>query len=118
MAAWLDTPPRDDKGNVKTARRESYTGPIPLPGPLEYLFAYLCESGPLTTWSEIKAWSELSGVELDSFEATTLWRLSCVYVDQQRLAIDVNCPAPWVDDDLIDDDAVAEKTKQIFSLLK
>jgi len=110
--------PRDDKGKAKPVRRESYNGQLPEPGALEYLFGYLCESGPLATWQELKAWQELTSTPLEPCEAALLWRLSNAYLDQQAKSVQPGCPPPWVDEFGIDEKEVAEKTKNVFRMLK
>jgi len=112
--AWLDTVPVDKQGRQLERRRTIYAGPIPEAGPLYYLFGYLTESGPLETWQEIKAWSELNATPLEPWEARILRNISIAHVNEQHRASAVDCFAPWSDDDRIDEKAVADKTKAIF----
>jgi hypothetical protein len=96
--AWLDTRPRTKDGKELQPRRTKYEGDLPEPGELAYLYGYLCESGPLATWGEIKAWAELNGIELEPWEARTLWEISCAYLEQIELSREPNCLPPWKDE--------------------
>lgn len=69
----------------------------------EYLVHYLFEAGPVgnngfgpepLTWQEIEAWSRLTQVKLDAWEALTLRTLSDHYRSQLMRSADPKCRAP------------------------
>lgn len=78
-----------------------------------YIVDYISESGPLTSWQEIKAWSELTGVILEAWEAAVIWKVSVAFVDQLRKSSDIDCPSPWLSGDPVD-----EKIKTAMRSLK
>ena len=51
-------------------------------------------SVPLTH-SEIESWQNNSGVELTSWEAEMIRKLSVDYLSESQKAIRPDCPAPW-----------------------
>jgi hypothetical protein len=99
----------DDKGKKHSSRRSTYRGELPDAGPLEYLYDYIVEAGLLTTWQEIKAWSELTGTHLEAWEAITMHAISIAYTNQFQQSTDMNCPCPF---------APAEPTADISERLK
>lgn len=69
----------------------------------QYLVQYLFEAGPVgnngfgpepLTWQEIEAWSKLTQVDLDAWEALTLRKLSSDYSAQLIQSSDPKCRAP------------------------
>jgi len=122
MLAWLHVTPRDKKGKLLRARAEGYKGKQPDPGPLGYLLEYLKEVGPAmvngnfpapVSWQEIQAWQELTGINLDAFEAQIIRELSCVYAEQYVKSEKIECPPPWVDAQA-DKTAISERVKRLF----
>jgi hypothetical protein len=85
----------DDKGKKHLPRRSTYSGEFPDAGPLEYLYDYIVEAGLLTTWQEIKAWSELTGTQLEAWEAITMHAISIAYTNQLQQSTDMDCPCPF-----------------------
>lgn len=82
-------------------RGVNYKGKYPdVPEQFEYLIGYLGEIGGLSTnvltWSEIKAWSELFGIELESYELRCIKDMSGWFVDQYYKSVKPECPSPWV----------------------
>ncbi len=78
---------------------------MPPPGALAHLAEYLFEAGPVshsgagTTplgWQEILAWQQATGIELQTYEARALRRLSTEYVIAMAEAEDPNAPPPFV----------------------
>ncbi len=70
-----------------------------------YLINLLHEAGTISyndgiakrlSWTELKAWADLSGYVLDSWEADTIMQLSLVYADMLNEATDPLCPMPMV----------------------
>lgn len=51
-------------------------------------------AGPMT-WLQIDAWSRLTGVVLEPWEARLLRRLSTEYLSESRRAEDVHAAPPW-----------------------
>jgi len=99
---------------------------MPDPGELVYIINWLFEAGPVKyssmgasplDWVEIKAWSDIVGIELQPNEATALRQLSATYLSQKQKAEDKACPPPWTDPDQIDRDKVADKVSSTFKAI-
>lgn len=69
----------------------------------EYLLGYLWEIGPTMaaggypgpiTHEEIKAWTELTGAELEAWEVRFIRRLSGEYLSESQRAEKADCPEP------------------------
>ena len=87
----------------KEQRDEEFHPEMPLVE-AEHLLSYLFEIGPTLsvgmgeaplTHAEIAAWQVNTGVELASWEARFLQRLSLDYLVQAQSARLLNCAAPW-----------------------
>lgn len=88
------------------AKRDGNTAILELP-PLEgcgYLISWLFECGPVNnggmgqvplTWTDIKDWSGLMGVDVTGWEAGVLKRLSSAYLSEYQQAKDPGRPAPY-----------------------
>lgn len=68
-----------------------------------HIAAWLFEIGPTLgktplTHAEIESWQRNTGIELDAWQARTLRRLSCDYLDESYSARQADCPAPWITD--------------------
>ena len=72
----------------------------------EYLITYLMDVGPAAnngmgqapvSYSEIKAWAELTDTRLSPWDAEMIRRLSRVYVQESIRAKDPGAPAPYRD---------------------
>lgn len=70
----------------------------------EYLLGYLFEVGPTLlsgmgeaplTHEELAAWQRNTGIELNTWEARTLLRLSREHMLQSQRSTKSNCEAPW-----------------------
>jgi len=72
----------------------SYSGEVSEAGPLEYIWNNISEAGLLTSWTEIKAWSELTGNYLETWEAALIWKISNAYLNQFQKSADMLCPCP------------------------
>lgn len=77
-----------------------------------YLIDYLMEVGPVTSggmsaaaisYSEIAAWSQITGTIISPWDAHMLRYLSRVYVNQYADSKDPRAPAPWQDSMPIED---------------
>ena len=95
------------------------------PNPLPYITEYLMEIGPVSSssmgsaplaWPEIAAWQDLTGIELDAWEARTIRRLSRDFHDQMHRAKDANCPPPFAAK-ARNDDAVSEQFQRMFRVM-
>lgn len=73
--------------------------------PAPYLIDWLLEVGPTAAgamgesfigWQDLAAWSQITGIEPDPWEARTLRRLSMAYLHQQLAARKPNCAPPYV----------------------
>jgi hypothetical protein len=78
----------------------------PIEDAAHYLISYLFEIGPTLaagmgngplTHAEIMAWQINTGIELQSWEARILKRLSNHYLAESQRATARDCPAPWAD---------------------
>ncbi len=88
---------------------------------VQYLVTYLWDVGPTintpmgeapVSHTEIAHWQDNTGVELDSWEATFLRKLSREYLAQAQLSVKPDCPPPW---GIIERRAmVARKIDEIF----
>lgn len=92
------------------------------PNPMPYLTEWLMEVGPVAAngmgsaplgWAEIAAWQEMTGNDLNAWEARTLRRLSRDFHDQMHKAKEATCPAPFVAQ-VANDDAVGDQFKAMF----
>lgn len=77
--------------------------PMP-PNPAPHIFDRLIEIGIVTptgmgqtpiSWQEIAAWSQMTGVKLEPWEARLIRSLSVKYVAESRAAENETYPAPW-----------------------
>ena len=109
-SAWLNAiperPKNDKSDKPRLSRRESLKNEPDMP-PVEgaeYLLEYLWEVGPAAaagmgegpvTHEELLAWQSNTGIELSTWEARTLRRLSCDYVSESRAAEKLDAKAPW-----------------------
>lgn len=110
---WLNTAPeveRKGKGKkpeplTRIKAMKAQDKPVRLPdSPAPYLTDWLFEIGPASatgmgdaplSWQEMEAWQELTGIELDAWEARTLRRLSRAFIDQRHEAKKADCPEPF-----------------------
>jgi hypothetical protein len=112
--AWLNAapeprpakaPPPKPEPISRRRKIEETGGVLPLPDcPSEQLVKWLFEIGPVMssgmgpmpiTWSELKAWQELTGTELEPWEARTLVALSREFAGEAVAAAKIDCPAPF-----------------------
>lgn len=70
----------------------------------EYLVSHLWDAGPVMhgaagavplSQSEIRAWQDNTGNELQPWEVRLLRRLSADYISASKAAEKPNCPPPW-----------------------
>ena len=108
----------DEKGKSKGCRIDNYNGTFPPLGPLSYLYSYLCESGPLASWGDIKAWQECTSTPLEPYEAKLLWEMSCAYLGERSKGRVMSCPRPWVDESDEALHSVENNLKSFFRGLK
>ena len=87
------------------------------------LLEYLYEIGPVipsgmgllpVTWTDIAAWQAVTGVMLDPYESAAVRELSMSYIDQHERSRSPSCPAPWVDPEHVDREAVAARILSQF----
>jgi hypothetical protein len=86
-----------------------------------YLVGYLFEIGPVVpagmgngpiSFSEIDAWSGITGRVLSPWEARILRELSIVYLNQQFLSEKPDCPAP--SGDAVDKKQLAKHIRNVL----
>ena len=99
MNGWLSAVPAD--GKTKSPRSVSWTTHLPEPGPLAYLWDWLRQMGVTVgghslTFSEIKSWSDLTGITPTPDEATALAELSRKWLSEYNRGRDPESFAPWM----------------------
>ena len=112
-SAWLNATPESAThekqqpiSRLERLRKSDpdYDPDMPLLEGAAYLIGYLFEVGPVMsagmgpgpiTHTEILAWSDLTGVELQPWEVRYLRRLSFDYLSMSHVAEKADCPAPW-----------------------
>lgn len=62
----------------------------------------------------MQSWQEMTGIELDPWEAKTLRQASIAYAGQKFDSRKVDCPAPYTDEVTANREAVASKVASIF----
>ena len=87
----------------------------------EFIVGYLYDIGPTMgdraiTHQEIEAWQSNTGIELDSWQARTLHRLSVDYLIASHQATRRDCPPPFEAPDL--PPVVSEKTEELRNSLR
>jgi hypothetical protein len=104
--AWLNAAPDASNGGDGVSRLEFYTArDLPVITPecdASYILDYLFElgvsvNGEALTHSEIRNWQENTGIELQSFEARTLKRLSRAYLEESSKAKNIDAETAWSD---------------------
>lgn len=77
-------------------------------------------SGPVPlTWSEIKAWKDLSGINISHYELSSIRKLSIEYVGFYFEAQAKDCPAPHaIQIEQLDRTAVSNRIKGVLSSFK
>lgn len=132
--AWLNS--SADKGEHRVSRLErrrvvkgdGEQEPIPMP-PLEgdeaYMIKLLMELGPVVnngmgingvSWQDINSWTLLTGVELSSWQASTLHLMSKAYANEYSRSNGENTHAPYIPeaDDQEARDRVSAGLKSFF----
>lgn len=119
---------KDDKSNkpllsrlemLQSLHGENYTPEMP-PIDSPYIVEYLYEigpamasgfgSGPISN-GEIESWQRVTGIELTSWEARTLSRLSREYLSESHKATEIDCPAPWSESEYVAPNRKAESMR-------
>lgn len=134
--AWLHSTPKkkkqlhesteakNDMTRMQTLQAAGSSIDLPDPGAAAHLVGVLFDVGPIgygamaavpLSWPEINAWQQATGVELASWEARAIRRLSGEYLTMLQQAEDPACPAPWVNQaDIERRAAVADKVRAVF----
>lgn len=101
--------PKDDRTRWKRLEDQGKKAEFPPIDYAENLISYLSEFGPCVSsgmglapvsFQEIKAWSEMTGTILTSWEYLALRELSVTYVSQHAESESPKCPAPYTSDDI------------------
>ena len=132
--AWLDAPPKPlenakgKKNADQPTRREQYESkavdaPLPELGAAEYLWAFLGSMGvtepgahgpvPLA-WTTLECWQRCNGLRLRAWECRAIRAGSSAYVGEYFAAQDPARAAPWLSQEGIDRDRVADSIRGIF----
>lgn len=102
----------DESRYAKYSRIDSPLAGLPPVDECAYLIDYLMEVGPVTSggmapaaisYSEIAAWSQITGTVISPWDAHMLRHLSRVYINQYADSKDPRTPAPWQDSMPIED---------------
>ena len=82
--AYLSTPGKDKKEVSRGELLESEPL-MPEVGPHLYIIDILMDVGPIDlTWNDLKAWNEISQMELNIWEFQTVKRLANIYTSSFR----------------------------------
>lgn len=110
----------------KVRKDKNYEAPMP-PVDAQYILDYFFEIGPLMaagmsggpiTHEEMVAWQRNTGIELSSWQARFIRRLSSDYLGESQRAEKRDCKAPW-QVEVVDKKIIAEDMKrQIQELAK
>lgn len=130
--AWLQATPKHDKvsgrqdgtSRLQQMRADNLTPDLP-DNPAPYLIEWLFEIGPVVPagmgmasigWRDLAAWQDVTGIELDPWEARLLRRLSAEYHVQAQKAEKPDCPAPYTAASIeLNRDAVDRKVRNAFA---
>lgn len=137
QVGWLHAAPEKSNPHDKTepvSRIEAMQrrGETPLlpPNPAPYLTDWLMEIGPVTYsamgsspigWPDLAAWQDLTGIELEPWEARLLRRLSGCYAAETQAAKKRDRAAPYTGTapEIVNGrDLVARKVRALFGLRK
>jgi hypothetical protein len=110
---------RDDKGDQK------FEPDMPVVFGAEHLLAYLWDVGPVMVsggetvavlHSELQAWQSNTGIELRPWEINFLRRLSSEYLSESFNARKEDCPAPWNEDEMTQEqrNIVAKRVQSVM----
>lgn len=89
---------------LQTLQAQDATPDLPALGLASHLVGYLFDAGPVSSgamgavplgWSDLQHWQSATGIELQTWEARALRRLSQEYLSSSTDAQETDCPAPW-----------------------
>lgn len=85
-------------------RADQWATSLPEAGPLFYLWQWVCQMGVIIggreiTFPDIRAWSELTGIELLPHEATSIAELSRIWLNENMRGRDATAFPPWMPED-------------------
>lgn len=113
---------------LQTMQAKDQVPDLPALGAAGHLAGYLFDCGPVAHasmgaaplgWQEIQAWERVTGIELQTWEARGLRRLSIEYLVSSQAAQDPNCPPPWTDQPTPQQrDRISHALRNIFGSLK
>lgn len=136
QSAWLTTAPqnkdeKDKREPVSRLEQMKAKGETPLwpPNPAPYLTDWLMEIGPAVPgmaglvglgWRDLAAWQEITGIELEPWEARLLKGLSEIWASEQYHARSHDRPPPFSgleDEETAETvrDTVARQVRAMFS---
>jgi hypothetical protein len=79
----------------------------------EYLAEIAIEIGLYeTSWQEMKAWSDITEIKLQGYEAAAIMRMSHAYTSSVHRFEGKDVPQPWYGEDQADKKAIAQATKK------
>lgn len=92
-----------------------------------HLIRYLFEVGPVMaggmgpiplSFGEIQSWQEVTGIELNNWEAGMIRSLSREYLGMSIDATNPMCPSPWPPQDADDAERAQEVAKRVRAALR
>jgi hypothetical protein len=113
---------------LQTLQAKGMSPDLPDAGLAAHLVGYLFEVGPIAhgpsgpvpvSWPDLQAWQQATGIELQTWEARALRRLSYDYLDATLAAKSPTSPAPYAAQPSPDNrQAVANAVRNIFGKRK
>lgn len=130
QCAWLSAVPdkaKSDKSQepgisrLESIKKSGKPDPEMPTTDCEFIVGYLYDIGPTMgdqaiSHQEIESWQRNTGIDLDSWQARTLHRLSVEYLVEAHNAKRRDCPPPWAAPDL--PPVVSVKTEDLKQSLR
>lgn len=129
--AWLHASPETKSGSTTTrsekSRYEMLGDAAKLPdNPAPHLTDWLLEIGPTVAdgaaigWRDLGAWMQITGIELEPWEARLIRRLSQEYASMRYRAEKPDCAAPYTTEMVVKDsrDRVSDQFAAMVGAMK
>ena len=109
--AWLNTTEKDrSQPRIKLLEGEPS---LPDIGPHQYIIDLMQDVGPIDlTWTELKSWITLTGIDLCAWESRIIMRLSHIYQSHMNQYNNTKATSPYVE--VIEGEALQSNIKSIL----